>query len=97
MLQKDSDDVEMEDAVPFTSKNPVYLPPEQRHALMQIPADLSDRELVLKRLISSPFLNSSFTKPVHEPFHMSIYNLTVRSRQAYPCKITSLGFEGDRQ
>jgi hypothetical protein len=30
--------------VPFTSRTPTYLTPEQRHALMQIPADLSDRE-----------------------------------------------------
>jgi hypothetical protein len=35
----------MEDDVPFTSKNPTYLTPEQRYALMQIPADLSDREI----------------------------------------------------
>jgi Domain of unknown function (DUF4158) len=37
--------VEMEDDVPFTSKKPTYLTPEQRHALMQIPADLSDRDI----------------------------------------------------
>jgi TnpA family transposase len=37
--------VGMEDDVPFTSKNPTYLTPEQRYALMQIPADLSDREI----------------------------------------------------
>ena len=37
--------MEMEDDVPFTSKNPTYLTPEQRYALMQIPADLSDREI----------------------------------------------------
>lgn len=37
--------MEMEDVVPFTSKNPTYLTPEQRHALMQISADLSDRDI----------------------------------------------------
>ena len=31
--------------MPFTSRTPTYLTPEQRHALMQIPADLSDREI----------------------------------------------------
>jgi TnpA family transposase len=35
----------VEDVVPFTSRTPTYLTPEQRHALMQIPADLSDREI----------------------------------------------------
>ncbi len=31
--------------MPFTSRTPTYLTPEQRHALIQIPADLSDREI----------------------------------------------------
>ena len=31
--------------MPFTSKTPTYLIPEQRHALTQISADLSDREI----------------------------------------------------
>ncbi len=31
--------------MPFTSRTPTYLTPEQRHALTQIPADLSDREI----------------------------------------------------
>ena len=31
--------------VPFTSRTPTYLTPEQRHALTQIPAALSDREI----------------------------------------------------
>jgi len=31
--------------MPFTSKTPVYLTPEQRQELTQIPADLSDREI----------------------------------------------------
>lgn len=31
--------------MPFTSRIPTYLTPEQRHALTQIPADLSDREI----------------------------------------------------
>ncbi len=35
----------MEKNVPFTSRTPTYLTPEQRHALTQIPADLSDREI----------------------------------------------------
>lgn len=35
----------VEDVVPFTSRTPTYLTPEQRHAFMQIPADLSDREI----------------------------------------------------
>ncbi|WP_165423131.1 DUF4158 domain-containing protein [Ktedonosporobacter rubrisoli] len=32
--------------MPFTSKTPPYLTPEQRHTLTQIPADLPDREIV---------------------------------------------------
>ncbi len=35
----------MENVVPFTSRTPTYLTPEQRHALIQIPADLPDREI----------------------------------------------------
>ncbi len=35
----------LEKNVPFTSRTPTYLTPEQRHALTQIPADLSDREI----------------------------------------------------
>ncbi len=35
----------VEDDVPFTSRTPTYLTPEQRHALGEIPADLSDREI----------------------------------------------------
>lgn len=35
----------VEKNVPFTSRTPTYLTPEQRHALTQIPADLSDREI----------------------------------------------------
>jgi TnpA family transposase len=35
----------VEDVVPFTSRTPTYLTPEQCHALIQIPADLSDREI----------------------------------------------------
>ncbi len=31
--------------MPFTSRTPTYLTPEQRYALTQIPADLSDREI----------------------------------------------------
>ena len=31
--------------MPFSSKTPTYLTPEQRYALTQIPADLSDREI----------------------------------------------------
>lgn len=31
--------------MPFTSKSPTYLTPEQRDALTQIPTDLSDREI----------------------------------------------------
>jgi TnpA family transposase len=34
-----------EKTVPFTSRTPTYLTPEQRHELTQIPADLSDREI----------------------------------------------------
>ncbi|QBD77096.1 DUF4158 domain-containing protein [Ktedonosporobacter rubrisoli] len=37
--------VDVEDAMPFTSKSPTYLTPEQRDVLTQIPADLSDREI----------------------------------------------------
>ena len=35
----------MEKNVPFTSRTPTYLTSEQRYALTQIPADLSDREI----------------------------------------------------
>jgi hypothetical protein len=35
----------VEKNVPFTSRTPTYLTPEQRYALTQIPADLSDREI----------------------------------------------------
>jgi TnpA family transposase len=35
----------VEKNVPFTSRTPTYLTPEQRHALTEIPADLSDREI----------------------------------------------------
>src|SRR5215472_13950578 len=35
----------MEKDVPFTSRTPTYLTPEQRYALTKIPADLSDREI----------------------------------------------------
>ena len=35
----------VEKNVPFTSRTPTYLTPEQRHTLTQIPADLSDREI----------------------------------------------------
>ena len=35
----------VEKNVPFTSRTPTYLTPDQRHALTQIPADLSDREI----------------------------------------------------
>ena len=31
--------------MPFTSRTPVYLTPEQRHLFTEIPADLSDREI----------------------------------------------------
>jgi hypothetical protein len=37
--------VDVEDEVPFTSKSPTYLTPEQRDALTQIPTDLPDREI----------------------------------------------------
>jgi Domain of unknown function (DUF4158) len=35
----------LEKNVPFPSRTPTYLTPEQRYALTQIPADLSDREI----------------------------------------------------
>lgn len=35
----------LEEEMPFTSKTPTYLTPEQRQELTQIPADLSDREI----------------------------------------------------
>ena len=31
--------------MPFTSRTPTYLTPEQRHTLTRIPAELSDREI----------------------------------------------------
>lgn len=45
MIRKTRNDVDVEDKVPFTSKSPTYLTPEQRDALTQIPVDLSDREI----------------------------------------------------
>jgi hypothetical protein len=37
--------VSLEKNVPFTSRTPTYLTPEQRHLFTEIPADLSDREI----------------------------------------------------
>lgn len=45
MIRKAEEFCLSEDVVPFTSRTPTYLTPEQRHALIQIPADLSDREI----------------------------------------------------
>jgi len=39
--------------MPFTSRTPTYLTPEQRYALTQIPADLSDREIARQRMRST--------------------------------------------
>ncbi len=45
MIRKNRHFVYWEKNVPFTSRTPTYLTSEQRHALTQIPADLSDREI----------------------------------------------------